>query len=435
MTVKSGQALSGLVVTKDSTGALATPSVGPAGTVYVNGVSNAATVTVTGSNPYKWSVTLPTLAAGDMVSVYITATISSVATAAVVFEDQADTKCVSDLNDAAAAPSAATVASQVRTELTTELARIDTNIGSRSSHTAANVRTEMDANSTKLANLDATMSSRLASASYTAPDNTSITAIKAKTDNLPASPAAVGSAMTLTGAYDAAKSAASQASVDAVAGYVDTEIASIISSLNTVLTRLTSQRASNLDYLTATPPTAQQIEDEVLDALASAHNLANTIGARINAAGAASDPLTNNVPGSYASGTAGYILGQLLPGHLTVTSPVSEDGTEVTVIAGDDYAAADGRALLWTLPTSFTPADITGATVSFKVKHPDGTLTKTGGIVSATTPIQVKVELAAADTTGLDDGDYPFTLRVALAVSGRTITITRAGIFKVRSGL
>jgi len=47
----------------------------------------------------------------------------------------------------------------------------------------------------------------LASTAYTAPDNTSITAIKAKTDNLPASPAAVGSAMTLTVAYDAAKSA------------------------------------------------------------------------------------------------------------------------------------------------------------------------------------------------------------------------------------
>lgn len=40
-------------------------------------------------------------------------------------------------------------------------------------------------------NVDATVSSRLASGSYTAPDNTSITAIKAKTDNLPASPAAV----------------------------------------------------------------------------------------------------------------------------------------------------------------------------------------------------------------------------------------------------
>jgi len=47
------------------------------------------------------------------------------------------------------------------------------------------------------AQLDAAVSTRLASASYTAPDNTSISAIKSKTDNLPTSPAAVGSAMTL----------------------------------------------------------------------------------------------------------------------------------------------------------------------------------------------------------------------------------------------
>lgn len=73
------------------------------------------------------------------------------------------------------------------------------------------------ARAAKLDNLDATTSSRLASAGYTAPDNatiatrasqasvdtiagyidTEVAAIKAKTDNLPASPAAVGSAMTL----------------------------------------------------------------------------------------------------------------------------------------------------------------------------------------------------------------------------------------------
>jgi hypothetical protein len=40
-------------------------------------------------------------------------------------------------------------------------------------------------------NLDATVSSRLASASYTAPDNASITAIKAKTDSLTFSVAGV----------------------------------------------------------------------------------------------------------------------------------------------------------------------------------------------------------------------------------------------------
>jgi hypothetical protein len=55
-------------------------------------------------------------------------------------------------------------------------------------------------------NLNATVSSRLASADYTAPANGDITSIKAKTDNLPASPAAVGSAMTL--ANDALTAAA-----------------------------------------------------------------------------------------------------------------------------------------------------------------------------------------------------------------------------------
>jgi hypothetical protein len=55
-----------------------------------------------------------------------------------------------------------------------------------------------------------------------------IDAIKAKTDNLPASPAAVGSAMTLTAAYDAAKTAATQASVDTIDNFLDTEVAAIL---------------------------------------------------------------------------------------------------------------------------------------------------------------------------------------------------------------
>jgi len=101
MTVKTGQVWSGLIVCRDSVGALSAPSVGPAGTLYVDGVSNGTTVTVSGANPYKWTVTLPSLTAGQCVSMYITATISSVATASVVAEDLADTKRVSDLNDSA----------------------------------------------------------------------------------------------------------------------------------------------------------------------------------------------------------------------------------------------------------------------------------------------------------------------------------------------
>ena len=70
---------------------------------------------------------------------------------------------VTTLTNAPSVPSAATIASQVRTELATELGRVDQNI-----------------------------SSRLASSAYTAPANSDITAIKSKTDNLPASPAATG---------------------------------------------------------------------------------------------------------------------------------------------------------------------------------------------------------------------------------------------------
>jgi len=66
------------------------------------------------------------------------------------------------------------------------------------------------------ASIAADIGTRLATSGYTAPANSDIAAIKAKTDNLPASPAAVGSAMTLTSAYDAAKSAASQTSVNSI---------------------------------------------------------------------------------------------------------------------------------------------------------------------------------------------------------------------------
>jgi hypothetical protein len=53
-----------------------------------------------------------------------------------------------------------------------------------SAPTVVQIRAEMDSNSTKLANLDTTVSSRLASSAYTAPANSDVTAIKAKTDLL-----------------------------------------------------------------------------------------------------------------------------------------------------------------------------------------------------------------------------------------------------------
>lgn len=63
--------------------------------------------------------------------------------------------------------------------------------------TAAENRAEMDANSTRLANLDATVSSRLAVASYTAPDNAGIASIDGRLPADPASQSGVDTALAL----------------------------------------------------------------------------------------------------------------------------------------------------------------------------------------------------------------------------------------------
>lgn len=53
------------------------------------------------------------------------------------------------------------------------------------------IKTELDLVKAKTDNVDVVVSTRMAASSYTAPDNTDIALIKAKTDNIPASPAAV----------------------------------------------------------------------------------------------------------------------------------------------------------------------------------------------------------------------------------------------------
>lgn len=92
-----------------------------------------------------------------------------------------------------APPSAASIRSEMDTN-STRLAHLDADISTRlptSSYStppsAASIRSEIDTNSTKL---DVAVSTRLASAGYTAPDNSGIAAVKSKTDLLPLDPAA-----------------------------------------------------------------------------------------------------------------------------------------------------------------------------------------------------------------------------------------------------
>lgn len=151
----------------------------------------------------------------------------------------------------------------------------------------------------------------------------------------------------------------------------------------------------------------------VLDVAASGHNTSGTIGAKINAAGGAADPLTNAVPGSYASGTAGAALGRIGTGEIVAVSPVSADGGTLTLYIGDDYYSADAAALEWTQGTATWP-DLTGATVQLCVG--DGLMNVTGTVVTPTgSSKRVRFEPTHTDTAKLAPSHYTFQVKATLS--------------------
>lgn len=98
----------------------------------------------------------------------------------------------------------------------------------------------------------------------------------------------------------AAADYATAASQTTIAGYVDS-----------LETRLTAARAGYLDNLASAPPAASAIADAVWDEALAGHAGAGSAGAALSAAGTAGDPWSTALPGSYAEGTAGEILGGL----------------------------------------------------------------------------------------------------------------------------
>lgn len=92
MSVRSAQSITVDFTVTGSTGALVNADSLPTGTLVVNGTDNGAVVTVTNkaTGIYKAAVTLPTLAVGDVVQIRIAATVSGVASGAVVWTDSKD---------------------------------------------------------------------------------------------------------------------------------------------------------------------------------------------------------------------------------------------------------------------------------------------------------------------------------------------------------
>ena len=159
-------------------------------------------------------------------------------------------------------------------------------------------------------------------AAVTTTDSSNVTAIKTKTDNLPASPAAVGSAMTLTSAYDAAKTAAQAGNqMDLVNAPNATALTAIGTSVWAAGTRtLTSFGTLISDiwsYATRTITSGGITVNQIWDELLSSHTTAGTAGKALSSAASGGAPSAATVAsavweeplsGHTTAGTAGKTL-------------------------------------------------------------------------------------------------------------------------------
>ena len=201
---------------------------------------------------------------------------------------------VDTLVNAPSVPSASAIADEVRLELAPELS-----------------------------NLDATISSRLASASYTAPANSDISAIKSKTDNLPSDPAdqslvaAAISALTIPTATDIrtemdsnstklanldATISSRLADADYTAPTAAPTAAAVASAVRTELTEISnldasiSSRLAAADYTAPTSaPTAAAVASAVRSELTELSNLDASVSSRLASADYTTPPTTAQI--------------------------------------------------------------------------------------------------------------------------------------------
>jgi hypothetical protein len=239
---------------------------------------------------------------------------------------------------------------QIRQEMdsnSTKLANLDATISSRSTLTtgdlpsvpsAASVASAVRTELTEISNLDASVSSRLADADYTAPANSDITAIKSKTDSLPASPAAVSDIPTAAQIATAVEGsllneADGQAVLNAIVGAIGNTNLSEVSLVAAVRADL-ERSGGKLDSIpTTAAPTAAQNATAVWGA------------ATRSVTGGTVDTLTNAPTVPSASAIASQVRSELSVELGRVDQAISSRlaGSAYTPPANSDIAAIKAK--------------------------------------------------------------------------------------------
>jgi hypothetical protein len=210
----------------------------------------------------------------------------------------------------------------------------------------------------------------------------------------------IAAASFAAGAIDAAAIATDAIDADALKADAVAEIQSGLSTLNAAGVRSAVGLASaNLDTQLDALPTAAENADAVWDEAIAGHAGAGSTGEALAAAGAAGDPWTTALPGSYTAGQAGYIVGT------NVNATISSRATQTSV---DD------------LPTNAELATALGTA-------DDATLAAIAALTIPTTA-QIADKILGRNLAGSSDGgrmvkDALRSLRNKTSISGGTLTV------------
>ncbi|CAN5410981.1 hypothetical protein BH11PLA2_BH11PLA2_34700 [soil metagenome] len=313
------------------------------------------------------------------------------------------------------APTGASIAADVATRMATFIytAPDNTNIAAAAAAAAALQTTIGVAGAgltnlgdARLAHLNADITSRMATFSYTAPDNTSIAAAAAAAAALQTTVGVAGAGLTNLG--------------DARLAHLNADITS---------------RMATFSYVAA--PTVAAIRTGIWqDMIASSDfTTAGSVGALLVAGSAGATPA--QVATAVWTGllsdsnflvvdSVGFKFAALVAGGVAIefVSPVLLSG-QVEIVAGDDYLTADARALEWTSGGAWP--DLTAATIELDV-HPlavgSPVITQAGSVVVPSGVSQkIRVELASTETA-VEPGAYSYQVRATLA-DGSQVTLVR----------
>ena len=198
--------------------------------------------------------------------------------------------------------------------------------------------------------------------------------------------------------------------------------------VTTLLGRLTSGRANNLDHLDAAISSISVDLSPVLAAIAALPaGIWNYL-----------------VSGWGAVTTAGGWLASVLnairartdlisAGSLTVVSPVNAATGSLEVIRGDDYTVSSGRALPAWVSDDWTPYDLSTATaIQFRAQPATGGTVFTKA-VTALSDTEVRLELTDTETAAFAVGknSYLFDIQASL-LTGDIVTLVRGTMSVVR---